>query len=320
MEIQERTRMPVSYELLKEREGFAQKVYHAGTRNEYFSAFCPFHDDVNVPSLMIYPIDITRHSATHDGYWRCLAGCGMGGLDALNRKIRGWERPDPAHRKKATGGVAWYPPMLPTDAHGLATKADTASEILKRYPELGWYLTQRGLHDRIEPRNLGYYDGWMSIPVYNSQGEIETLVLRSTPAIQEATGQRFHSPAIPPKLYVPNWASIGRRSYVYIVFGMFDALSLDEIGEPVCCATHGNQSLNPTWFLGTLWRDKQLLLVSDDPKHERDEVAERCLMLQNLGLSARMENIRYPEGCKDPNDILKAHGPEGLRKHLIGVL
>lgn len=320
-ETRQSKRVAVTYEMLRDNEEFADTLYHEGSKSEYFSAFCPWHDDKTVPSLLVYPIEILQ-PGTHSGFWKCLAGCGIGGLETLYRKLNSWERKDQTNaRRKRIQGVSFNTPYLPTDVPSLTAKADAAGEILRRDSELGWYLKDRGLKDRIEIRNLGHYNGWITIPVYNAVGEVETLILRSTPPIQKATGIRFHSPALPPKLYVPNWASIGRTSdNVYVVFGMFDALSLDEIGFPVCCATHGNQSLNPTWFMGSMWRNRKFLLVSDEPAHEVEEVRERCTMMQNLGLNARMLRMVYPDGCKDPNDVLVKRGREGLIKSLIGVL
>ena len=307
--------MKITYEHLRDLPDFSDGTYHEGTRGEYFRAVCPFHED-NEPSLLVYPIDWTP-SGSHDGYWRCLAGCGMGGLDMLwrQRELKGKKS---LAKRKAPFALEWHPPALPTDKEGLNAKADVACAILNKWPQLGWYLEQRGLKDRIEVRNLGYMDGWITVPVYSALGDIETLILRATPPIQEANGVRFHSPALPPKLYVPNWKLTMASDTVYIVFGMFDALSLDEVGLPVCCSTHGNQSLNPMWF--SRFYGKKLLLVSDGVPHERAEALERCRMLYQAGLSAYMHDIAYPNGCKDVNDILKNFGSDELRKRMIGVI
>jgi len=241
----------------------------------------------------------------------------MGGLDSLwrQRELSG-KKSD--MRKRVPSALEWHPPHLPADLGALNAKADVAYAILSKWPQLGWYLEQRGLKDRIEVRNLGYMDGWITIPVYDSLGRIETLILRATPPIQEANGVRFHSPSLPPKLYVPNWKLTMASDTVYVVFGMFDALSLDEAGLPVCCSTHGNQSLNPMWF--TRFSGKRLLMVSDGVPHERAEVKERCAMMYQAGLSAFMHDIKYPDGCKDSNDILKKFGSDELRKRIVGVL
>lgn len=309
--------VPVTYEWMRDNANIAYHVFWKGTKREYFSAICPFHDDTS-PSLMVYPVDPWR-KGEHDGWWRCLAGCGVGGLDSLHRKLGGWEHSKVAKsRKKAPHGLEWHPPTLPTDEEGLGKKVETAHAILLRYPELGWYIEQRGLKERIELRLLGYLNGWISIPAYTAEGTLKTVVLRSTPPVQEATGVRFHSPALPPALYVPNWSLVAKAKQVYVVFGMFDALSLDEISLPVVCSTHGNQSLSPDWFMGDVLRGKHYLLVSDSPTHEMAEVKERCLMMQHRGLKAMMWNIPYPNGCKDANDILKFYGPEELRKRLTG--
>lgn len=313
----------VTYEWLRDQPGFAEQVYHKDTKNEYFSTWCPWHDDREVPSLLVYPTgDITLVGGGRYGYWRCLAGCGTGGLDDLYRKVKDWERKGIGdRRKRSPSALAWRPPFLPVDRDSLTRKADTASAILAKYPELGWYIRDRGLGDRIEPRNLGYLDGWISIPVYNIEGEVVSLILRSTPPIQEATGLRFHSPSMPPQLYVPNWRSVLRARTVYVVFGMFDALSLDEVGLPVCCSTHGNQALFPTWFLGSALRDKEYLLVSDNKPHEVEDVKKRRDALRGAGINAKMHMIQTSlmGGCKDANDVLMKYGPDELRRRVVGV-
>src|ERR1017187_3950880 len=61
------------------------ETFHAGTPKEYYRAFCPAHDDVNKPSLLIYP--------NRDGSVRfdCRAGCKssdvVAKLDLLPSKI-----------------------------------------------------------------------------------------------------------------------------------------------------------------------------------------------------------------------------------------
>jgi len=306
----------VSYEALKEELGNQAEVHREGTLHEYLSSWCPFHEDDLTPSLLVYPID-REAPGEHDGYWRCLAGCGSGSIVSVIRKIRlGGEV---RTRKGLPSGLKYDKPYLPEDLDALAVKADTAHAILRKFSDLGWYLEQRGLRDRIEPCELGYLDGWISIPVYDSVGDLETVVLRSTPPVQEATGLRFHSPQLPPKLYAPNWVSVLRSDVVYIVFGMLDALSLDEIGKAVVCATHGNVSLNPVWFAGSKMRQKKYILLSDEPQHEWEEVREKYKAMWQLGLDVHMGQLPYREGIKDPNDILRVDGPSGLHRALEGV-
>jgi hypothetical protein len=264
------------------------KVFKRGMRR-YAAMCCPYHAD-DRPSLMVYD----------DGLWNCL-GCGRRGLnrDLYDDLVRAG--PEPPHAE----AVAWVAPALPEDQTEKSRFAFHAHDVLMQHESLQWYLKNRGVEGRIEPCVLGWHNGWYTIPITDDQGDLLGLILRAGSHIQKATGQRFIQPrGQTAMLYVPSWHRFLTKHKVAIVFGMFDALSLDELGFAVCTTTAGMNSLRPEWF--EKFGSKSYVLIPDKGEEETAQAYTKRL--------PRSTVLRLPyeaRGLKDPADYLgNGHGEE----------
>jgi hypothetical protein len=185
--------------------------------------------------------------------------------------------------------------------------------MLRKYPDLGWYLRQRGVEEQIIPRYLGYHNGWITIPVYDEHRTLQTAMLRATPPAQMTGGQRFHCPpGSAPTLYIPDHSLYLRSSKVAVVFGMFDALTLAELGVPCATPIHGNGSAYPSQFVGK----KKFIIIPDEPEHEYKEAHRLAELMLNEGKNVELAKLPYPEGMKDANDFLIANKRKDLEKIL----
>ncbi len=250
--------------------------------SNYFSCICPFHED-NAPSLMVYK----------DGWFRCLA-CGVSGqYKRLWNKLRGWGV-SPSQEE-----TAWSPVTTSLNLAEQERFCDEAHQTLSNFIEsLGWYLESRGVLGRLEACRLGYNKGWYTIPIYNKSHEFEGYVMRASLAIQKATGRRFHMPKGQPALmYVPDWNLLEKSNYIVIVYGMFDALALAELRIPVATTTAGKLSFKSEWLED--YR-KPIYVLPD--KGEEDTGAE---LANSLGWRGRLLPFVYPEGFKDPAQMLE---------------
>lgn len=265
--------MSIYQEVLKHLDGVVE-------RSDYASALCPYHDD-SKQSLMVYK----------DGFY-CLA-CGMRGtLRKLLKEVGG--RVAEIAPQQQTRSIL----SLPKELDELEELCDNAHEMLESYREpLAWYLKQRKVDGRISAQNLGYYNRWYSIPVYDRDGGFMGAVFRASPDVQQATNMRYYIPTSQPSLlYVPNWRRTLQASYVVVVFGILDALSLEELEIPACTPTHGMLSLKPEMLSD--FRVPILVL----PDKGEEETGAR--LVSKLGWRGKQPLLEYPEGCKDMNDVL----------------
>lgn len=268
--------LQVIYEELLEQLSGIKEYGH------YAAALCPKHED-HTASLMVYK----------DGWFRCLA-CGYKGrLADLQKELAGWEPPVLSEAPKPTIHT------LPTDPYELEQLCKDAHQLLLgyRYP-LQSYLYQRKVEGRIVPQKLGYWNNWYSIPCYDENEMFMGVVMRASPHLQQETGARFNIPKGQPAIfYVPDWGMALSNDYLCVVFGMFDALALCELGIPSGTSTSGKDSTNAEMLE---WCRKTILIIPD----EGEEDTARKL-LTKLGWRGKVLDIDYPPNCKDPADMLE---------------
>ena len=263
----------------------------------YVMCQCPFHDD-NSPSMAVFK----------DGGFQCFACGERGGFGKLHKKLSGWTAPVVTVK---TGG---HRSVLPSESGQLQSVVRDAHRTLVSLRDpLAIYLKKRGMYGRIVPQQLGYHDGWYTIPIYGERHEFIGAVARSSPQVQERTGSRYDVPfGQPPLLYVPDWNLVRNSSFLVVAFGMFDALSILELGLPACTPTNGQLSLKPHMFDDIR---KKIIIVPDKGEEEQAKKIER-----ELGWRGRALILDYPAGCKDPNDLLvNGHGQwlkENIEKEL----
>ena len=269
----------------------------------YIHTYCPFHED-SKKSLLIFP-DARGYTP---GFY-CLSGeCGRkGSLEELLRVLEGAPpRPRGDSEKEK-------PPYLPTDLSELAALANDAHLALvdPDAPERRHYLEQRGLADMIVPARLGWYQGWITAPIFSTTTKtLVGLYCRATPTELKKTGQRFHQPlGQRPMLYAPaqNWV---QSSILFVVFGMMDALTLSLLDFPVVTTTGGSNSFDSSWLNGFR---KPITIVPDASGDDKAAID----LAARLGWRGSILRLSYDEQVQDPADYAE-YGRLGELKEALG--
>jgi hypothetical protein len=240
-----------------------------------------------------------------DGWFRCL-GCDRNGTwKILWNKYKG--RPLQPKSEKTTQFS--YPNIRPGSEEDVIVQAHLD---LTRFPSLGWYLEMRGMEDAIIPQELGYWNGWYTVPVRDDEDKFLTGVFRAGPHVQEATGLRYWNPAGKPVMYVPNWVKWKTSEVVFVVFGIFDAIALSRLGYGVATTTAGQREFKPEWLDDVR---KPIWIIPD----EREE-SSALRLAGNLGWRGRVLRLRYPDGIKDPAGFFSSGKKKELEVQLCQTL
>lgn len=261
--------------------------------SNYFTALCPFHSD-HSPSLFVYD----------DGAFRC-AACGKKG----NNKF--------LERKVSHGFVGYkndtVSRVLPQwrkweeqwgDLEGIA---DHAHQSLKRFPQFQAYYKKRKCENFIEQGFLGYIGGWAVIPVFDQNHRVVDIVCRAVKGKGDTRYVVKPSEIALRPLYVPNRAIVEESDKVFVVFGIFDAISLVLIGLPVVTGITG-KSLSAEQLI---LLKKKLVIIPD-----ADEEVDAHNLANKLGWRARVKELTFPEGTKDPDGIRVMYGDKYLKEIL----
>lgn len=270
----------------------------------YALAHCPWHDDEK-RSLLVF----------EDGWWECLGECATRGhIDRLYDELQSpgtFRRPQASFEQKSI-----KTPTLPPDLDELSYVVWDAHEVMKSNSSFRWYVEMRGVVDRVEPCVLGWWEGWVTIPIFNQERELVGAVARAGAHVQEMTGLRFTQVVgQKPLLYVPDWKLIedpGRD--IGLVFGMFDALALADLRLPVVTTTGGKDSFNPGWLEDRYGR---VYVIPD-----RGEESTALKLAGKLGWKGAVHYLEYEGNVKDPADYLKTtvKRRDDLLRQLAGVL
>ena len=270
----------------------------------YVLTHCPWHDD-NQKSLLVFP----------DGWYKCLADCeGSQGTGRIERLYEELANPGVMRRPVAKNGNGHgRPPSIPkaSDRDAVEHLVWRSHDALKRNDEFQWYLRMRGVEDRIETAKLGWYEEWITVPVFTEDQTLQGVYLRSTPPQEKITGLRFIQPeGQQPMLYCPDWRLWKSSTSVVVVYGMMDALVLSSLRFPTVTTTGGSKSFNPEWLDG--WR-KPIVIV---PDKEGDDKAASDLAAA-LGWRAKILRLPYDDDVSDPADYAK---DTVKRKHELAKL
>lgn len=275
------------------QEAIAERVAPVRWHGGYFSMRCPFHDD-REPSLLVY-----KDGAFCMGCRRAYSLKDL--VFKLDRRTT-YKNIEPQDGRKT---LKWRRLPPPNEW------AEEAHSLLTDYPNMGGYLKQRGIDSRIEINRIGWWEGYFTFPGYDIDYEYVGLVVRASPEVHVATKERYLTPPHQePFLYVPDWNRIAREDYVFVTFGIFDALYLATLGFPVCSPSNGQTAD------GTLFDDirKRLIIIPDD-KDEEVETAHR--LIASLGWRGEYLKLPYTNELTDPADFIKA--PQILISHLARV-
>lgn len=258
----------------------------------YVLTHCPWHDDSQM-SLLVF----------EDGWYRCLAQCENSGPDGSGRIERLYEElsnPGTVRRPQTNGKNGYIrPPKLPTDIEDIERLVWRAHEALRKNDDFKWYLTMRGVDDRIETAKLGWYEGWITCPILTENQQVKGVYLRATPPQEKVTGLRFTQPVGQrPLLYCPDWQLWKSSRSVVVCYGMMDALVLSSLRFPVVTTSGGSKSFDPEWL--DHWR-KPIVII---PDKEGDDKAASDLAAA-LGWRAKILRLSYDDNVKDPADYAK---------------
>ena len=157
---------------------FLDKLDRAHKYGKYIAGMCPFQEHHN-QALLVFP----------DGWFNCL-GCNRhGSWQMLWNKLNGQNivvRPD--------AKTSWQGPPSTDDLEGLCYQAHLD---LMQFSSYQWYIQERGLEGRMEINELGYYEGWYTIPVTSEDGNFVTAVFRAAPHIAKVTDIRYSCKHVP---------------------------------------------------------------------------------------------------------------------------
>jgi hypothetical protein len=262
--------------------------------SKYAAAKCPFHND-SAPSLLVFK----------DGWFKCL-GCNRhGNWLMLYNKVRG--QAVTIHPETRT---LFNAPRFCDDYQTEEYMCYQAHLDLLQFTSWQYYLQTRGLDDCVEIAEIGYFRGWYTIPVTDKDSNFVTCVYRSAPHVQEVTGTKYwcnHAPT----MYVPDWRLLDKGKFIVVVYGIFDALTLNKLRYPVVTPTHGKINFCPEWL--DAYR-KPIYIIPD-----KGEEKEAHKLAAGLGWRGNVVRLDYPDGLKDCNDFLMAGREGDLRAQLTRI-
>lgn len=258
----------------------------------YIALLCPYHGESN-PSLLAYE----GRTKDEKGFFQCKSCGKSGNLEMLYSALQGWAPPS----RRGDQRTQYDTPKLPTDLVELEELVIKAHLVLKKHgAQLSWYLQDRGVDGCIHMCELGWYDGWYTIPIRTEQGELEGVMLRASPQVEGTSSVRFHQPkGQKPLLYIPDRSLVERTPRLAVVYGLFDALALASLRLPVITTTGGKDSFNPRWL--DPFRKPAVVV----PDYGEDETARK--LAGKLGWRGSVCMLPYTDKIQDPADYLK-HG------------
>ena len=275
-------------------EDFYNQLERPRDYGKYLSGVCPFHDDKENPSLLVFK----------DGWFKCLsANCNRHGTwVTLWNKLKG----QPVQIKSERRTLHSLPTLngFPDEE----TLCYQSHIDLDHFGSWGWYMEMRGLTDAINIAEIGYYRGWYTFPVYDRNHKFETVVYRAAPHVQNATNMRYFCRKSPPVMYVPDWRLLEESDYIVVVFGLLDALTLNKFRYPVATSTAGADTFKAEWLADY----RKPVYVVPDKGEERTAIE----LAGNLNWRGNVTRLEFPDGCKDVNDFITT----GHEKELLSQM
>lgn len=269
-----------------------ENLSRASLYGDYVLAICPFHDDEN-PSFFVNEV-----------YYNCM-GCGANGdsyqlLDILSgHSITLQSQPEIERVNN--------PFMRWAKQYGGVDKAMIeAYRLGSKFPNMLEYYYRRGLTtETVKNLKLGWLDGWFTFPIFNKENLFEGATARL-----DFGKTRYMNPAGQDSktLYVPNWKAVLESNIIYLVFGIFDAVSLYQSNVPVITPTTGI-SISSEHFEDL----RKIMIVIPD----KGEEAKAQNLVRQLGWRGKLFVPAWDENEKDLNDVLADGGTEKIEQILF---
>lgn len=253
----------------------------------YIHTLCPFHDDTKA-SFMV----------RDTGYYKCLA-CGVSGSNEnLLKHLSG----EPVKETRSGNFPNWRKWLHDIE---LSDMCKSSHKFLRKNPSYRIYLQKRGIDKLTSKAKIGYKEGYYLFPILDEFGDIVSCVVRSGEGLSESPDQQryFRLPGDMGVLYTLN--GFQQNTYLVVVFGIIDMLSLTLLNIP--CVTSTSGKLFPVELLDQ-YRCK-IFVIPD-----RGEEKEGMRLARNLGWRGVFVDLPYPDYCKDCNDILTIYGKVTLDK------
>lgn len=251
----------------------------------YILSRCPMHFDKN-PSFFVYK-----------DYYFCVS-CGAKGptnklLDRLSGVV-----------------IHKTPTTVFNPFRGWLKRFGSQRETLKfayqygqTYPIYLDYVYNRGItKETVRELKLGYLDRYITIPLIQNR-KIVGSVARSVNE-KHYFVPKEQNPAI---LFIPNEELFNASETVYLVFGMFDCLTLYQYGLPVMTTTRGIVRSGVT-----IQHIRKRIIVIPDKGEEKTG----SRLAANLDWRGKLLLLDYPIGTKDIND-LHVRGYEEIINELV---
>ena len=284
---------------------FSGRLEGARAGKDYILARCIFHDDHN-PSMILYG---------RIGKFECFSCEESGTLDYLASRLRGVITNDVVFTSRSQT-KRWVPRPswnIPGMDDRIAGYCEEAHKRLKELTPTHSYLERRGLVSSMLWSGIGWDNGWYVIPIKSADQTIQGAVARASPDRQETSRMKFDMPyGQPPMLYVPRRDLWNEAERVFIVFGVFDAISMCVAGLGAASPSSGKLSLDTKWLDNV---GKRICIVPDlgEEKQAFQYAAE-------LDWRGQVIQLDYRDGEKDVNDILVHRGVEGVHDAMESVL
>lgn len=251
-----------------------ERLDRAVQYDNYILARCPFHSPDRNPSFFVYA-----------DYYRC-ASCGVGGKTAsLIDRLSGVY----IHKVEEP---RFYNPF-----RGWEKRFGFLRETLKfayqygqTYPTYLEYVYNRGItNETVRTLKLGYLDRYITIPLIQER-KIIGAVARSVNEKHYFVPKEQN----PDILFIPNENLFNESETVYLVFGMFDCLTLYQFGLPVMTTTRGIVRSGVTFQ----HIRKRIIVIPD-----KGEEKTAARLVASLDWRGKLLLLDYPVGTKDINDL-----------------
>ena len=252
--------------------------FDATPYNRYVMIICPYHSGGDRENMIVFPDRATCYSCGKSVPTEQLLTAGSSILPSPRIRTKG---------KFYNPFTRWMKTETLGEALQIAWKNNSKSP--------NYYLQKRKISPEDQVRlGIGYRDDWITFPIRNQEGKVIGATARA--GEQNTSSAKYCCPKgqDPKLLYFPNQTLMKGKDYLYLTFGIIDALSISLLGEPSASTTTGKQ-LNPTaldWFRGNIF------IV---PDYKEELSAYR--LAKALGLRGKVIFPEYDTTTNDPADL-----------------